>query len=343
MFDNKKLKILSNIPDSNGWLPINYMIELFSTTLNIQVIRQPDIRVSKLDKIKTLFNKRRKRIKESPHLLIIIRSISDLDGLLLNIINNKDSFHKIAVWVIDSFWHERVSIVQFHKYIDHIFVMTKEDVDFYQNKTNVPSTFLGWGADALLLGSGNTNRETDLLRIGRQPECWDNDEENEQLLSNQSLVYQGRPPEGMSSQTSFDCQNYIDLVKNYYSQAKYVLAQSNFADNSQYTHPDREYITARWTDAIASGCVVIGCQPLTCSSYREFWPEASVHIQDFTNKVDFVEKMSNWNESTPKINHKMALRHLDWRWKFLNILAVFNIESPQLNKDIDIINKILST
>ncbi len=337
----KKLIIMSNIPDENGWLPINYMIELFVKTLNIHITRQEDVTASKFQKFKALIGNTRTRDFNAPNLLIIVRSMGDLDGLVYKVRKNKSKYNKVAVWVIDSFWHDRISKFPFNKYVDNFFVMTKEDVAFYESKTGVPTTFLGWGADALLLGADNSNRKIDLLRIGRQPECWNDDTVNEKLLSENNLIYQGRPPESEQAKEPFDCSGYIELVKNYYSHAKFVLAQSNFADTSIYTHPSREYITARWTDAIASGCVVIGCQPLTCSTYSSFDYQATVHIQDFENKTVFIEKISQWKDTTPKANYHMALQNLDWRWKFLIILNTFDLVSEELNQDLTKINNIL--
>jgi hypothetical protein len=50
------------------------------------------------------------------------------------------------------------------------------------------------------------------------------------------------------------------------SKTKFALAISNRANPTMQTHPEREYIAGRWTDALASGATVVGI-PLGVSLY----------------------------------------------------------------------------
>ena len=45
------------------------------------------------------------------------------------------------------------------------------------------------------------------------------------------------------------------------SKTKFALAFSNRANPTMQTHPEREYITGRWTDSLASGSTVAGIPP----------------------------------------------------------------------------------
>jgi hypothetical protein len=45
------------------------------------------------------------------------------------------------------------------------------------------------------------------------------------------------------------------------ARAKFVLAFSNRVHQAGYTHPEREYLTARWVDSLAHGAVIAGIAP----------------------------------------------------------------------------------
>ena len=42
------------------------------------------------------------------------------------------------------------------------------------------------------------------------------------------------------------------------AQAKFTLSFSNLVSPDVQTHPKREYITGRWTDALSAGATVVG-------------------------------------------------------------------------------------
>lgn len=344
MFDNpenKELLIISSIPDQNGWLPINYMIQLLSSYSNSKIIRQGTSNVTRFEKLKCYFTPIEKKCIGKTNILFIVNTASELNSLVTLIRKDTLAYNKISAWIIDSFWHDNISKFILKKYINHLFVMTKEDVSFYERKTKVPTTFLGWGTDVFNLGSNKPERQIDLLRMGRQPAKWNNDKENSEILSESELVYQGRPPITENKHIEFNCESYISLLKEYYSKSKFVLAQSNLVDDSGYTHNTREYITARWTDAIACGCVVLGYQPVTCSSFQQLWTESFAHIDDVNNIKGYIDEINCWEENIPDINYHMSLKYLDWRWKFSEIFNLLNIDSEKLTKDIDEIASLL--
>ena len=104
----------------------------------------------------------------------------------------------------------------------------------------------------LRLGSDHAERPCDLLRVGRQPETWSDDDRTAAAARRHALRFEGRPP------SIDDPKEAQTLLMRQYASARYVLAFSNTMDPRRYTHTTRAYITGRWTDALACGAAVAG-------------------------------------------------------------------------------------
>jgi len=178
-------------------------------------------------------------------------------------------FSRIVAWVYDSFWTNWIpQWVRAVRIFDHVFVTEREDLDTWRKTVRAPVDWLPWGSDVLNLGSSNPVRPLDLVRFGRQPEEWDDDLANAQACQAAGLNFHGRPP-------SFsDATENERGIMGMLSQTKFALAFSNKANPTIQTHPKREYITGRWTDALASGAAVAGIPPRSESLDSLLWPEA---------------------------------------------------------------------
>ena len=170
---------------------------------------------------------------------------------------------------IDSFWEEWIPrLAKYSRNFDHFFVTNPEDVPPWRKRTGTPTSVLPWGTDALGLGSPRADRETDLIRVGRQPKDWDDDDLNARSTAQFGIRYRGRPPLLKDPR-----ENQAALMRAF-ADARYALCFSNTVDRLGYTHQGREYVTARWMDALASGAVVSGITP-RCEVVRElFWQGA---------------------------------------------------------------------
>jgi len=332
-----QLIICDGISDSEGWLPVKHMISLMSELFESKIIRLPEGSLNRLHKIFHILDKTRERNEvDGPNLLFIVPTLFSANKFFS--LSKKNQYNKIGIWVIDSFWTNNVPFLASPKYFDHLFITSGNDVSFYQSKTNISTSFLGWGSDVLRLGGDNRDREIDVLRVGRQPRRFDSDQVNEYKFKLLGLTYQGRPDSTIS---------YIDLVNKYFLQAKYVLAHSNLADESKYTHPNKEYITARWTDALACGCTIIGQQPKSDYAYQKyFWPESVIDIDSSDNCTDgshFTDVLKNWSPKTAKKNYMMALKYFDWRWRFKELSDYFCINCQKLDNELRDIKTLISS
>lgn len=332
-----ELIICDGIPDAIGWYPVKHMISLMHELFESRIIKLPRHGPNRFLRLLLSFGKTRERNEiEGPNLLIIVPTL-DSAYKFFSLTQKTNAYNKIGIWIFDSFWTNRIPFHTSSKYFDQLFVTSGNDVSFYKKKTNINTSFLGWGSDVLRLGGPNGDRNVDVLRVGRQPNRFANDQANKNKFKSLNLTYQGRPDSAIS---------YIDLMNKYYLQAKYILAHSNFADDSEYTHPSKEYITGRWTDALACGCTIIGEQPKSDYAYQKYiWPESVLDIDSndrCTDGSNLIDCIKNWSSKTAEYNYMMALKHLDWRWRFQELSDFFCIDCQKLDNELRDIKNIFA-
>jgi hypothetical protein len=192
-------------------------------------------------------------------------------------------------------------------------------------------SWLPWGSDVLGLGSCSTIRPWDVMRVGRQPDQWEDDASNEEAARTFGIAYHPRP-HGHES-----WQENQTAIMTACGSAKFVLAFSNTAHRSTYTHPSRQYLTARWTDALASGAVVAGIPPREPSIDEMLWTGATLDLKTLDRHKGLstiVEALGAWEPALVRTNHLMALQRLDWRWRFAEILRLAALSSTPLETEL---------
>jgi hypothetical protein len=210
---------------------------------------------------------------------------------------------------------------------DVVIFSQQYDSPFYEGLLGNRALWLGWGSDVLGLGSAAIDRPIDVLRVGRQPAAWDDDAFSTAACASRGLTFQGRPPFYESPEAQQRA-----LMQEHYGRAKFVLAHSNVAAPASYTHATKEYITARWTDALAAGATVAGMPPLSDKALID-WPGALLPFDriDFAHNLDAIEAaVSQWTPSRPLRNHLNALKRLDWRWRFARLAEVLGLDPTPL-------------
>lgn len=319
-----------------GWGPIDRLARLTARLLGASFVEVPSrMKETRWTRLRLTLGS--KRPKGESHILLICPRSEYLFSMLAYLKGRPEwSLGGIlAVWLIDSFWERESSKWQIHKYCDHLFVMNDEDIDYWSSSTRYPTTCLPWGSDVLTLGSGRGDRATDVQRLGRQPPEWTDDDESASKARCRGLIFRGRPPFSADP-----LKGHAELVEQLAS-AKYVLAFSNSVDQSCYTHPRKAYITGRWTDAIAAGCVVAGVAPDSSAVRRVLWPEALLDLGStrIDQGLDVLQgAVQRWTPDVARYNYWMALQRLDWRWRIQCIAEALCVESPVLNQEIGSLN-----
>lgn len=264
--------IVDATPQGAGWSPVSHMVRmasrLFSASVDVvEAARRPPLWI----RAGSLLRKRVVTGNEAENCLVICASPADLLHLI-EVPGWRRRFRFAAAWVIDSFWIDWIPrTVRRSMPFDHVFITSGEDIDGWHRMCGTRPSWLPWGTDALDLGSGGSQRQWDLTRVGRQPAGWDDDDLTLAEAESHGIRFRGRPRELVTDPISNQ-----RLLMQAYAQTKFTLAFSNLANPTNYTHPTREYITGRWVDALAAGATVAGCTPRGSCIGGLLWPGATL-------------------------------------------------------------------
>lgn len=314
---------------ATGWAPILRLAEIAAQLFGGNVVRYPDEYPRRLRKAWGL----------RP------RPAGDQDAVLLALLYGpsfithlreghafRGNYRHVVAWIIDSFWEDRnVRRVDFNG-IDLVCIIRADETEFYRRQLGDRILPLNWGSDVLRLGCDNADRPVDVQRVGRQPEVWNDDLQSEKIAATMGLRFAGRPPNHPDPMTN------QHVVMQAYSHAKFLVAHSNLVSAANYTHPTKEYITARWTDALASGCSLAGVQPRSDGTYRNlFWPGAALDFDRVDlrhNMAAVAEAVAAWTPQHARHNHLMALQRLDWRHALKRIATAISVSSDALDGEL---------
>lgn len=319
------------IPHEAGWEPIRKMARLLCSYLGTEPI-YVDVKKSLSTMTKTLGLIPRLSFGDRKALVIAY------DPGQLNAISQSPyvltQYSEIYGWVIDSFWSERIPRIAYaSKTYHHIFVTDPSDISEWKSAGVSYVSALPWGGDiwsniGARLSIAKTN---DLLRVGRQPGEWSDDEHTKQEAEKKGLSFQGRPAFGTSAEES------ASNLENALRESKIVLAFTNKVSPTNYTHPTKEYLTGRWIDALAWGCVVAGQVPQTQVSKDYLWEGATLYLphEDLWEGLAIIAQyLEGYTEEFAVHQVVEALRNFDWRFRFEVLLNRMSVSSVDLDNDV---------
>lgn len=263
------LDILYVRPRGSGWGPVAELVALAARLFDARVAVVDDHGEVSLFR-KTAASLPRGRRRPGHHLLVVAPHA----GMAAYAARPRlwfPGYDSTAVWVIDSFWTDRTPrLLRGTAHVDRVFITDPQLVEEWEQITGTPVSVLPWGADTALYPGAAQHRGIDVLRLGRQPEAWADDDATALEAHRQGLRFAGRPP------TSDDPGQNQRNVREALMGAKLVLAFSNLVSPAPYTHPTRDYLTGRWMDALAAGCLVAGTAPAAATS--TLWDGATLEI-----------------------------------------------------------------
>lgn len=325
-----ELDILYVRAGGSGWGPIDELAELATRLLGGNLTTLDDRgEVSFLRKASASVPRRRRTdrallvLAASPgHLAYAARRRHWLPG-----------YRTTMAWVIDSFWSDRISrFARRHGQFDHIAITDPALVAEWADRTGAAVHLLRWGTDTLAVGEVSSHRPVDLVRIGRQPSAWDDDQRTISSARDLGLVVEGRPP------LRTDARQNQKHVRNALGRAKFALAFTNLVSPAPYTHPTREYLTGRWTDALGAGATVAGVAPAAAAT--TLWPAATVILDPTDLEVGLGQlrrHVDAWTSEIPAAHHRTAREHLDWRLRLKSIAELLDLEAPVLETELEVL------
>jgi hypothetical protein len=309
-----------------GWAPVTLAARLAARMFEADLV---EFSASNLrNRLHTPLGHMPRRRGKGGHCLIIAPRPAYLLSAL-NVDHWFPGYDYVSAWVIDSFWTEHIPRSSFrHVHLDQLFITDGELVDEWASSTNVPTAWVPVGSDVLGHGSNQADRPLDLQRVGRQPAAWEDDTTNEAACAGAGLTYGRRP--GFDA----DAQRNQQSLRAALRSAKFTLSFSNKVSPAGYTHPTREYLTPRWTDALAAGAIVAGISPKCQTSATLLWPEAVLELD--TTDLDVgvrvvADAVQQWTPARARTNYQRALERLDLRWRFDQMARVAGWQTGALS------------
>lgn len=322
-----RLDLVYQDPGGVGYHPVLYMVRLAGRLLGADPIILGAQPTGRVDKLLALLPRRR----GGGACLLICRSPSELASLT-QIDDWRQKYGRVIAWVFDSFWVEHIPrFARLARHFDHVFVTEQEDLGSWRRSLRAPVDWLPWGSDVLGLGSFSPARKLDLVRVGRQPPEWDDDAVSARACQSRGLVFGGRP------EKRDDAGDNERLLMSCFADTKFTLSFSNAASPAAYTHHAREYITARWTDALASGAIVAGIAPRSETARALLWPQATLELDSVAREAGLYvleRAVRDWTPARAQLNWSMALERLDWRWRFERLRDALGVEAPALGAEL---------
>lgn len=321
--------VVSEFPPASGWDTVTLMAELLARCLGAELVRVPH----------EFCSTRRARVlsvapraTRSPDVTVVV---APQPVHLYAALGGTQWLRRsglVAGWVVDAFWTDRIPrVARGLRHYDRLFVTDREVVDEWSEATGVPTGWIPFGADVLDRGSNRTDRDVDVLRVGRQPSDWADDDTTADRLAGLGLTFGGRTPSVPSADGN------QRALHDAMSRAKVTLSFGNRSSPAGYTHPTREYLTGRWLDALANGATVAGTTPDCAASERLLWPEATVDLggpDAATGLPVLAEAVRDWVPDRARLNHLRALERVDWRWRFAELAEALGIEAAPLRSEL---------
>lgn len=331
------MKIVYTRPSSPGWHPITMMARLAAELFDAELLELPEVAgTRKLPSVRGLLPRRR----GAEDLLVIAPKPQHLNAVLAL---QPGSFGCVVGWVIDSMWLDQVPrVVRSGSWYDRLAIT---DGDLVASWSSLTSTDVRWvpiGADVLAVDRRwlGEERPMDVLRIGRQPSAYADNDRTASLCAQRGLAF--LPPPRLDVEPTANAAS----VAAAFAAAKTTLAFTTLVDEEPWTHPTVEYLTSRWTEALANGSVVAGQLP-ACRAARELlWPGATLELPYDDLEAGLAELARFTRSWTPEVavhTYRLALERLDWRYRFEDLAGMFDRPFDRLDRSLDDLRHLVSS
>lgn len=331
---SRELHVLLLRQDGHGWGPVTNLAtmtaRLARTELRVAQVGPPAPKFRLLRRAAAAATQRAFTRSRDADLLVIAPVPGALNDVLLDSAL-RSRYRNVMAWVIDSFWTERIpATVKVPGIFSHIFITDPDDLELWSAKARANVEVLPWGTDALAAHRRLQSPDTDVVRVGRQPPAWDDDGVLAAAAHGAGLSFSGRPPMGNSEADA------VESVTDAYARNRVVLASGNASSPATYTHPTKEYVTGRWTDAFANGCLVAGTPP-ACGAAEILLPQDGlIHTppSDVAAGMHAIRRHLDQESDASVHLRRFALLQLDWRHRLKRIFSIAGTDTRVLDEEI---------
>ncbi|SFA83224.1 hypothetical protein SAMN05192575_101675 [Nocardioides alpinus] len=323
-----RTRVIYTDPGGRGWATVELLAQLLAEMVDAELVTVPTR--PRLDRARRATGSLPRR-RSSGTCIVIAPQPAHL-GSLLRADYLLRGYDRVVGWVIDSFLDDRIPRMAQHRgHYDQLFITDAELVGTWAERTGAETGWLPFGSNVLDQPDLPRERPLDLLRVGRQPPEWEDNKVTAAAASRLGLTFSGGPPLDPDPRL-----NQAALTTAMRS-TKLTLSFTNLVSPAVYTHPTRDYVTGRWTDALGSGAAVAGIAPRCEAGQRLLFDEGLVLLPDTTLDAGLTavaEAVAAWTPARADAIHLRALRTLDWRLRFAELAASVGLSSARLDDEL---------
>jgi hypothetical protein len=321
-------------PPFNGWVAIDEFEDLFFHLDNVRILSPLPRKnlPSHIGKIQNGLFGPFHRLKEfdtnAELLLVIARAPGDL-RMIYSIANARRRFRYIAGYVIDSYFTE--GFESSVKGYDHIFSTTQDGVDIVRAKFGVSGSILRQGFDCLTWANVDPARCIDLMGFGRQPPSFHREFQRSFHTSRSHVLYLHSPIGSVTGPAVWDER---PMMLKLMQRSKMSLAFHLLVEPQGIRPRAAHFVTSRWFESLATGCVVVGKRPPGQMASEMFhWPNALIELPDLPSEAtELIQTLSSdarFLQETRIRNVLEMCRQHDWRYRIRDIYGRFQLPLPE--------------
>lgn len=260
-------------------------------------------------------------------LLVLARSPADLNAIN-SVGGAKKNFRYIAAFIIDSYFIEALSSAA--QQYDHIFCTTEIGADAVRKRFGVSSSVLRQGFDCLKWACSEDQRSIDLIGFGRQPPSYHRAFQARFHTKESSILYLHSP---IGTTSGGDVWIERPMLLKLLQRSKISLAFHLGVEPSLDRPWDAGFVTSRWFESLASGCIVVGKKPPGAMAEEMFdWENATIELPDDpTGAIDLIAKIVSDDAFQHRVRQRNVaemLRRHDWRYRMRQIYQQFELDLP---------------
>lgn len=291
--------------------------------LNERIIKKTLGKYQELD----LFNDLMTQSGSDRKVLFILAIFGGQLDILSCIPQWRQKFDTVIAYICDSWAFETYS-KNIYK-VDHLFVALPELVTPLRQKFGIPVSLLPFAADVLGQGSRQQKRGIDVTSFGRMPMEYHqhlvkafNHPGSSRLYyrfsARQEVMFPSLPYEERLDREAIN--TFYHILRN----TKILLAFDTIVPNQPRKFPE-SFITFRWFDGIATGCILVGKRPITPLMNELFdWEDSSIEIPDSPQQSpEFIEELLRQEQRMQRIsqaNYFQSVCKHDWRFRIQAML-----------------------
>lgn len=324
----RRTRVVYTDPGGRGWATVRLLAELLASCLDAELVvtsTRP-----RIDRLRRATGQAPRR-NGSGTCVVVAPQPAHL-GSLMDAHYLLRGYDRVVGWVIDSFLDDRIPRMAQHRgHYDQLFITDVELLGTWADRTGTPTQWLPFGSNVLDQPPLPADRPVDLLRVGRQPEAWDDDGAVSRACAELGLRFSAGPP------LHRDARHNQAALTGAMRDAKLTLSFTNLVSPAVYTHPTRDYVTGRWTDALASGALVAGVPPRCEAARRMLWDDALVLLgsTDLAEGLETIAAaVAAWRPEDAAATQLEALRTLDWRLRFRTLADSIGLVAPRLDDEL---------